>query len=154
MHVYMLHVSITHVYMLCVYIYIYIYIHELHRWLSVKKSAFNPGDTRDMGSVLRLGRSPGVGKATHSICLTRNSHRQWSHGEFTGSQRVGHNWAHELYIYIHIHIYIYIHIICWKHWLQTEFSPIIWFYYLKKYFLVFLRHQYVLSLSSNPSLLF
>jgi len=57
----------------------------------LKKSAFNPGDTRHIGSILRLGRSPGVGKATHSICLTGKSRRQWSHGEFMRSQRVGHN---------------------------------------------------------------
>ena len=35
----------------------------------VKNPPAGVGDTRDMGSIPGLGRSPGVGKATHSSIL-------------------------------------------------------------------------------------
>ena len=46
--------------------------------LVVKKLSASAGDVRDMGSIPRLGRSPGGEHATHSSILTWKSHGQRS----------------------------------------------------------------------------
>ena len=61
------------------------------RRYSGKEFACNAGDTGDSGSIPGLGRSPGGANATHSSILTWKV--PWAE-EFTGLQRVGHNWAH------------------------------------------------------------
>ena len=54
----------------------------------VKNLPANPGD---LASIPGSGRSPGEG----SVFLPGKSHGQKSDGlESTGSQRIGHNWAH------------------------------------------------------------
>ena len=62
---------------------------------SVKESACNVGDARDMGSIPELGRSLEQEMATHSSILawkiswTEEPGGLWS----LGSHRVGHNWS-------------------------------------------------------------
>ena len=42
---------------------------RLLSWLGSKESTTNAGDTGDVGLIPGLGRSPGVGMATHSSIL-------------------------------------------------------------------------------------
>ena len=42
--------------------FLFVLLMGLPRWCSGKESACNAGDTRDVGSMPRLGRSPGKGK--------------------------------------------------------------------------------------------
>ena len=61
---------------------------------AVENLPANAGEVGDMGSIPRLGRSPGGGMATHSNILawkipwTEESGQRWSTGPI-GSQRVG-----------------------------------------------------------------
>ena len=61
----------------------------------VKNLPANAADARDMGSIPRLGRSPGGGLATHSTILSWEIPWTEETGglQSTGSQRVGHDWS-------------------------------------------------------------
>ena len=62
----------------------------------VKNPPASPEDTRDMGSVPRLGRSLGEGNATHSSILAWRFPwtKEPSRLQSMGSLRVGHDGAH------------------------------------------------------------
>ena len=64
--------------------------------LSVKNPPISAGDIRGVGLIPGSGRSPGGGQATHSSILSWRSPGTEDSGRihFTGSQRVGHDWAH------------------------------------------------------------
>ena len=61
--------------------------------LVVKNPPANAGDIRDVSSIPELGRSPGVGMATHSSILAwRIPWTEEPDGlQTTGSHRVGHD---------------------------------------------------------------
>ena len=58
--------------------------------LVIKNLPANAGDTRDMGSIPGLGRSPGVGVATHSSLLAWRIPVTEEPSRLIGSQRVRH----------------------------------------------------------------
>ena len=64
---------------------------------SVKNLPVNAGDARDMGLILGLGRSPrgGNGKLLQHSCPKSLIDRKPAKLQFTGSQRVRHDWATE-----------------------------------------------------------
>ena len=65
----------------------------LPRWLSGKESAASVGDTRDGGSVLGSGRSPGVGNGNplQYSCLANSMDRGAWWATVHGVGRVGHD---------------------------------------------------------------
>ena len=58
-------------------------------------SDVNAGDTRDMGSVPGLGRSPGVGNGNplQYSCLDKFMDREAWRAIVLGLQRIGQDWA-------------------------------------------------------------
>ena len=64
-------------------------------WLSGKESTCNARDIGDVGSILGLGRSPGVGNvnALQYSCLENPKDRGAWWATVHGSQRVGHEWS-------------------------------------------------------------
>ena len=76
------------------------YIDIITEWafqvlLVVKSLPANAEDARDMGSIPRLGRSPGGKMATHSCILASQTRIPWTEKtdglESLGSQRAGHD---------------------------------------------------------------
>ena len=66
---------------------------NLGRWLSGKESTASVGDTRDGGSILGLGRSPGEGKGNplQYFCLENFMDREAWQAKSMGLQRIGHD---------------------------------------------------------------
>ena len=67
----------------------------------VKNLPANAGDARDMGSIPRLGRSPGGKMATHSCILASQTRIPWTEEpgglQSMGSLRVRHKkWNHKI----------------------------------------------------------
>ena len=62
-------------------------------WLSCKESAYNAGDTENMGSVPVLERSPGGGNGNpiQYSCLEKPMDRRAIRLQSMGSHRVGHD---------------------------------------------------------------
>ena len=76
------------------------YIVAFSQWLSHKVFTFNAGESGDMGSIPRLGRSPGEGNDNPlQYSCPGNSMDIGDCGlQSMGSQRVRHSWAHTLSI--------------------------------------------------------
>ena len=69
----------------------------VHWWCSGKESAYQCRRHRDMCLIPELGRSPGVGNGNllQYSCLENSMDRRAWWTKSMGSQRIGHNWAHQ-----------------------------------------------------------
>ena len=109
--------------MVTMYIQTHILTEGFPCWLNGKESACNAGDA---GSFPGSGRFPERGMATHSSILVRRIPWTEEPGrlQYTGSQRVGHDWSKWTctHTYRHVHIYIYLHIHTGLQWTFTGIS--------------------------------
>ena len=109
--------------MVTMYIQTHILTEGFPCWLNGKESACNAGDT---GSFPGSGRFPERGMATHSSILVRRIPWTEEPGrlQYTGSQRVGHDWSKWTctHTYRHVHIYVYLHIHTGLQWTFTGIS--------------------------------